>query len=121
MPISPIDRSHESVINNALAMLFRERAGLVAVSETLLARTHPDIIVRRSDGPVIIEVEFEPARTLEADALSRLGTDIDGQRVHITFAVAVPEVIRTVTFTIIKFTCSFIIIPMITTTYTTII
>jgi hypothetical protein len=46
MSVSPfIDRSHESVINDALARLFRERAGLVAASETLRGGTRPDIIV----------------------------------------------------------------------------
>jgi hypothetical protein len=96
MPVSSTDRSHESVINDALAMLFRDRAGLIASSETLRIGGRPDIIVRTPDGPVIIEVEFEPARTLDADALSRLGTEIDGRKVQIAFAVAIPEVIRTV-------------------------
>ena len=96
MPILPVDRSHESVINDALATLFRERAGLVASSETLRVGARPDIIVRTPDGPVIVEVELEPARTLEADALSRLGTEIDGRKVQVAFAVAVPEAIREV-------------------------
>jgi len=96
MPILPVDRSHESVINDALATLFRERAGLMASSETLHVRARPDIIVRTPDGPVIVEVELEPARTLEADALSRLGTEIDSRKVQVAFAVAVPEVMRTV-------------------------
>ena len=96
MPVSPTDRSHESVINDALATLFRERAGLIASSETLHVGVRPDIIVRTPDGPVIVEVELEPARTLEADALSRLGTEIDGRKVQVAFAVAIPEVIRTV-------------------------
>jgi hypothetical protein len=96
MPVSSMDRSHESVINDALATLFRDRAGLNASSETLRAGGRPDIIVRTLDGPVIIEVEFEPARTLDADALSRLGIEVDGQKVQITFALAIPEAIRTV-------------------------
>ena len=96
MPMEPIDRSHESVINDVLATMFREQAGLVAASETLHSRVRPDIIVRTPDGPVIVEVELEPARTLEADALSRLGTEIDGRKVQVTFAVAIPDVIRTV-------------------------
>ena len=91
-----MDRSHESVINDALATLFRERAGLNASSETLHVGARPDIIVRTPDGPVIVEVEFEPARTLEADALSRLGTEIDGQKVQVAFALAIPEPIREV-------------------------
>jgi len=94
MSIPPRDRSHESVINGALATLFRERAGLDASSETLRIGARPDIVVRIPDGPVVVEVEFEPARTLEADALSRLGIEIDGRKVHVAFAVAVPEVMR---------------------------
>ncbi len=96
MPVSPTERSHESVINDALATLFRDRAGLAASSETLHVGGRPDIIVRTPDGPVIVEVELEPARTLEADALSRLGTEIDGRKVQVAFAVAIPELIRTV-------------------------
>ena len=67
MSVSPTDRSHESVINDVLATLLRERTGLNASSETLHVGFRPDIIVRTPDGPVIVEVEFEPARTLEAD------------------------------------------------------
>ena len=92
----PNDRSHEGVINDTLARLFRERAGLNAVSETLRSGTRPDIIVRTQDGPVIVEVELEPARTVEADALSRLGMEVDGRKVQVVFAVAVPESMRTV-------------------------
>ena len=96
MPVYQTDRSHESVINDALSTLFRERAGLNASSETLHVGARPDIIVRTPDGPVIVEVEFEPARTLEADALSRLGIEIDGRKVQVAFAVAIPESIREV-------------------------
>ena len=96
MPVLPMDRSHESVINDALATLFRERTGLVASAETLRVGARPDIIVRTPEGPIIVEVELEPARTLEADALSRLGTEIDGRKVQVAFAVAIPEMIRTV-------------------------
>jgi hypothetical protein len=91
-----IDRSHESVINDALATLFRERSGLNAVSETIRPGVRPDIIVRRQEDPITVEVELEPARKLDADALSRLGIEIDGKKVQISFAVAVPEQIRTV-------------------------
>ena len=97
MPVSPsTDLSHESVINDALASLFRERNGLDAVSETLRGSVRPDIVVRTPDGPVIVEVELEPARTVDADALSRLGMDLNGQKVQVTFAVAVPAAMRTV-------------------------
>jgi tRNA1(Val) A37 N6-methylase TrmN6 len=96
MPVQYTDRSHESIINDALATLFRDKAGLKASAETIHPGVRPDIVVRTADGPVIVEVELEPARTLEADALSRLGMEIDGLKVQIAFAVAIPEMIRTV-------------------------
>ena len=65
-----------------------------AVAETLHDGRRPDIIVRLSEGPVIIETELEPALTVEADALSRLGMEIDSRRVQNVFAVTVPERLR---------------------------
>ena len=88
------DRSHESVINNALARLLRERVGLDAVAETLHAGRRPDILARLPSGPAVLEVEIAPAPTVAADALSRLGTEIDGRSVQTAFAVVVPESIR---------------------------
>ncbi len=88
------DRSHETIINDTLARLFRERCGLSAVAETLHDGKRPDIIVRLSEGPVILEIELEPALTVEADALSRLGMEIDGRRVHNVFSVTVPGRLR---------------------------
>lgn len=88
------DRSHESIINDALAHFLRERAGLSAVAETLHDGRRPDIIVRLPAGPVVLEIEIEPAPTVEADALSRLGMEIDGRRVQNVFAVTVPERLR---------------------------
>jgi|GEM_PF-4026398 len=49
MPVSSTDRSHESVINDALATLFRDRAGLNASSETLHIGGRPDIVVRTAN------------------------------------------------------------------------
>ena len=43
---------------------------------------------------MILETELEPALTVEADALSRLGMEIDGQRVQNVFAVTVPGRLR---------------------------
>lgn len=40
------DRSHESIINDALARVLRERAVLNTAAETLRERARPDIIVR---------------------------------------------------------------------------
>ncbi len=91
---SPNDRSHESIINDTLARFLRERCGLSAVAETLHGVRRPDIIVRLSEGPVILETELEPALTVEADALSRLGMEIDGHRVQNVFAVTVPGRLR---------------------------
>ena len=88
------DRSHESVINDTLARFLRERCGLSAVAETLHDGRRPDIIVRLDEGSVILEIELEPALTVEADALSRLGMEIDGQPVQNVFAVTVPERLR---------------------------
>ena len=80
------DRSHESIINDTLARLFREECGLSAVAETLRPGVRPDIIVRSDQAVVVVETELEPAPTVEADALSRLGMEIDGRRVENVFA-----------------------------------
>ena len=88
------DRSHESVINDTLARVLRERCSLSAVAETLHDGRRPDIIVRLPEGPVILETELEPALTVVADALSRLGMEIDGRRVQNVFAVTVPGRLR---------------------------
>lgn len=90
------DRTHESIINDTLARLLRDRCGLSAVAETLQGDKRPDIIVRRLEGPVILEIEIEPALDVEADALARFGMEIDGQKVQNVFAVTVPKVIRSV-------------------------
>ena len=95
-PDSGSDRSHESVINDTLARFLRERCGLSSVAETLHDGRRPDIIVRLPAGSVILETELEPALTVEADALSRLGMEIDGQRVQNVFAVTVPGRLRSV-------------------------
>ncbi len=84
------DRSREEVVNVHLARLLRERLGLDVVAETLRGGARPDIIVRRTDGPVVVETELDPARTVDADALSRLGLEIDGAPVQNALAVKVP-------------------------------
>ena len=88
------DRSHESIINDTLGRFLRERCSLSAIAETLHDGRRPDIIVRLPEGPVILEIELEPALTVEADALSRLGMEIDGQKVQNVFAVTVPGRLR---------------------------
>lgn len=90
------DRSHESVVNDVLARILRERSGLDAVAETLHGGRRPDILVRLQTRRIILETEFAPARTVEADALSRLGMEIDGRRVENVFAVTIPKSLRSV-------------------------
>ena len=91
------DRSHESIINDVLARILRERLGFSAAAETLLGGKRPDIIVRLPQGdPIVLEIELEPAPTVVADALSRLGMEIDGRKVQNVFAIKVPAQIRTV-------------------------
>ena len=95
MTIDPItNRSHESIINEALARFLRERGGLAAAAETLHDGKRPDIIVYLPFGPLVLEIEIEPASTVEADALSRLGMVINGRRVQNVFAVTVPKRLR---------------------------
>ena len=96
MPATGSTRTHESIINDNLARLLRERLGLSTAAETMHGRARPDIVVRRSEGPVVLEVELEPAATVDADALSRLGLEIDGQPVQTAFAVTVPGRLRTI-------------------------
>ena len=92
--VTDTDRSHESIINDTLARFLRERCGLSAAAETLHDGRRPDIIVRLSEGPIILETELEPALTVEADALSRIGMTIDGRRVQNVFAVTIPGTLR---------------------------
>ena len=89
-------RTHESVINAVLAQALQERFRLSAVAEIQHGGYRPDIVIRLPQGPVIIETEVEPARTVEADALARFGMVIGGKPVQNVFAVKVPLQLRTV-------------------------
>ena len=93
-PAQP-DRNYESTVNDALARLLRERANLNAASETLRGR-RPDIIVRIQNRAVILELEIEPARTVEQDAISKLNMPIDGSPVQNVFAITAPIQLRTI-------------------------
>ena len=64
------------------------------MAETLHHGRQPDIVVRLPGGPVVLEIEIEPAPTVEADALARLGMEIDGRKVQNVFAVTVPGQLR---------------------------
>ena len=89
-----VSRTHEIVINVALARVLRERLGLTTAAEEMLGRSRLDVVLRRDGAPVVLEVEIEPATTVDADALARLGLEIDGQPVQNTFAVTVPGQFR---------------------------
>ncbi len=88
-------RTHESVVNAALAELFQQRTGLRAEAESTQAGgARPDVVVLVEHGPVVVETEYAPARSVHADALARLGMQIGGHAVGVAFAVAVPADLR---------------------------
>lgn len=91
MSVAASGRTHESVVNAALADLFQQRVGLQAEAESTQAgRARPDVVVRADNGPVVVETEYAPARSVHADALARLGMRIGGETVSVAFAVSVP-------------------------------
>ncbi|MDE0094049.1 MAG: hypothetical protein OXO49_06070 [Gammaproteobacteria bacterium] len=96
-----ISRSDEKVINFALAEILRGkhprwREDLVAESTQILVEQglQPDIsMLARSGGhPVLIETEYAPARTVENDAIKRLGHTLreHGYQVERCMAVRLP-------------------------------
>lgn len=91
-------RLSEATVNNALVRMMwkRNRRWLECIESektgVLLqeASKRPDIVVNHPGSlPVIIESEFEPARTVEEDARSRLGKilSLDGRRVEQVIAL----------------------------------
>ncbi len=94
-------RTVETAFNSALANVLRgkhprwnaaitaEQTGVVRDS----AGAQPDIIVRHPGGmPVVVETEYEPARTVESDACARLGLTLepDGALMEAALAVRIP-------------------------------
>ena len=70
-----------------------EKTGLVAGKP----RLQLDILVRHPNGlPVVIETEFAPARTVEDEALGRLGKTLsdDGKRIEQVIALRMPKSLR---------------------------
>ncbi|MCY4189361.1 MAG: hypothetical protein OXD30_12840, partial [Bryobacterales bacterium] len=62
------------------------------------AGRRPDILIAAPDRqPVIVETEFAPARTVERDALARLGASMRGssEEVEGVLSVVLPESLRT--------------------------
>jgi hypothetical protein len=100
--ISRMPRQTEPSINNALGGLLQGMMGSAAVrSENVRAIVdhpglQPDIIVTEAGrAPVIVEAEIEPARSVEAEARSRLGLEVvDGRRtVEAVIALRYPEAV----------------------------
>ena len=63
------------------------------------AALQPDLVIRPPGGvPVIIETEFEPARSVEKDARARLGQRLqyNGDLIEQTIAIKVPKDLRRV-------------------------
>ena len=100
-------RLSEAEVNNALGRILRlknvrwrnciesEKTGVIKQA----AGKRPDIIVNHPGSlPVIIESEFEPARTVEDDAQSRLGSVLlaDDRRIEQVIALKIPSNIVTV-------------------------
>ena len=98
---------NERTINNAIAdllsqtrfawrgdkVVFSESTGLFVDSKML----QPDILINEPFvAPVVIETEYLPAQTVEADALERLGKAIAnyGAKVHSVIAVRMPQSLK---------------------------
>ena len=94
---SPSIRQQERIANAELARLLRDRCNLDAQAEVLVEGRQPDVLIVREDGiPIIIESEFMPARSVNDDALAKLGLPVNGQPTGVTFAVRLPEELRNV-------------------------
>jgi len=95
-----VPRIVETAFNNALAtVLSRKLPGSwsITAEETGVIREHagaqPDIIVRPPAGmPIVLETEYDPARTVEDDAKSRLGRVLrdTGDILETALAVRIP-------------------------------
>ncbi len=97
---------NEAVINAELAAALRERhpqwnQTTVVVESTRTLREagrRPDLIVRTPGRqPVGIETEFDPARTVQQDAQSRLGARlaVTGEPIESVLAVILPKELQT--------------------------
>ncbi len=73
---------------------WRDYAGVEQTAVFRDAALQPDLVIRPPGGvPVIIETEFEPARSVEKDARTRLGQRLqyNGDLIEQTIAVKVPK------------------------------
>ena len=98
-------RKPETLVNGELASALRKRhprwnrETLVAESTGVLrsGQKRPDILVMETGRwPVVVETEFAPARTVDADARSRLGAQVarTGEPIEGVIAVRLPAKLR---------------------------
>ena len=97
----------EHTINDSLAGVLRgtrrawQQSNVVRSENTRMLKgsnERPDILVIESTvSPVVIETEVSPARTVESDAISRLGKQMrgTGRTILSSIAVRLPERLRT--------------------------
>ena len=97
-------QNSEATVNAALAQALRGKHPLwhesLAVEQSGVfienSALRPDIVVlSRNAQPVVVETEFQPAQTVEQDAIARLGlTPVDGQPLEQVIAVRMPATLR---------------------------
>ena len=100
LEVPPVDqratRVHEATVNVALAQVLRDDFGLDAQAEVVISGRRPDVLVQRAAGPVVIESEFAPARSVDNDALAKLFMEVVGCEVGVTIALILPRELRDV-------------------------
>ena len=105
MAVTTGPRKPETLVNGELASALRKRhprwnrETLVAESTGVLrsGQKRPDILVMETGRwPVVVETEFAPARTVDADARSRLGAHVarTGEPIEGVIAVRLPAKLR---------------------------
>ena len=73
---------------------WREHTGVEQQGVFRETALRPDVVIHPPGGvPVVLETEFQPARTVEQDARARLGKSLQytGDRIEQTIALQVPE------------------------------
>jgi len=96
-----VPRTNEIAFNVALSNVlrtkhprWRDRTGAEQQGVVRETAQRPDIVIRPPGGiPVVLETEFEPARSVEEDARKRLGQFLQyqGAQIEQTIAVQIPQ------------------------------
>ena len=99
-------RTNEIAFNVALSNVlrtkhprWRDRTGAEQQGVVREVAQRPDIVIRPPGGiPVVLETEFEPARSVEEDARKRLGKFLQyqGAQIEQTIAVQIPKALSEV-------------------------